>query len=193
MVAGIVVSVVLSGCASPESAPAASTGPALGPPLPAGPALPTQAPDPGEPFNIYDIVFIQQMIPHHQQTLEMAELAATRATDPRLRRVASGVLAVLPGEIQQMSYALASLGIDPTTLAGGHAHAGGMTEGDVAALASLSGTEFDDRFRDLMIDHSLGAVTQAREEAQLGENGPTTRLAVEIARRESDQVLTLQR
>lgn len=91
-----------------------------------------------------------------------------------------------------MSNALASLGIDPSTLAGGHSHGGGMTEEDVAGLADLSGAEFDDRFADLMIQHSLGATAQAREEVQSGENGQTTVLAAEIVRRESDQVFAVQ-
>ncbi len=33
-------------------------------------------------FNKSDVTFAQEMIPHHQQAVEMADLADTRATSP---------------------------------------------------------------------------------------------------------------
>lgn len=149
--------------------------------------------DPSEGFNVVDVVFLQQMIPHHTQALRIATLASGRAAAPEIERIAAEIQAALPVEIDQMSRALRSIGIDPPaeSVGGVHAHAGGMTEEDVTRLGGLAGPDFDAAFASLLSQHSVGSVELARGEAEQGVNAGTRQLAASIAERDSDQVLEL--
>ena len=42
-------------------------------------------------FNDADVTFATEMIPHHQQAVEMAELAADRAQSPEVRQLAEDI------------------------------------------------------------------------------------------------------
>ncbi len=44
--------------------------------------------DTQEGFNDADVTFAQDMIPHHEQALEMAQLASDRAEDEQVRKLA---------------------------------------------------------------------------------------------------------
>jgi uncharacterized protein (DUF305 family) len=157
-------------------------------------ALPPEQHRPAEAFNAQDVVFLQEMIPHHEQALRMVEIALTRVVSPEARGIAEKVERVTPGEIRMMAGWLASLGIDaPSSADAGHSHGGGMTAQDVEDLASLSGPQFDARFLGLMTQHGLGAIEIATVETRDGENTAVRQLAAMIASRESDQGLALRR
>jgi uncharacterized protein (DUF305 family) len=61
-------------------------------------------------FNDADATFAQQMIPHHQQAVTMAELAGTRATDPEVKRLAAQIKAAQGPEITTMTGWLSAWG-----------------------------------------------------------------------------------
>lgn len=163
-------------------------------------ALPHPGPDAPPPgmtvedgFTIADVVFLQQMIPHHQLALRMSDMAITRASSPGIKALARQLTSDL-GEVRQMSGWLLSLGIDPGLAGGGgHNHDGGPTAQDLANLANLSGVAFDGSFRDLIMRHSLGAIELAHAEVKQGSNAGTRRLAAQIATRESNRVITVGR
>jgi uncharacterized protein (DUF305 family) len=49
-----------------------------------------------------DAMFIEQMIPHHDDAIAMAELALTRAEHPQIRQLAEDVIKTQSAEIDQM-------------------------------------------------------------------------------------------
>jgi uncharacterized protein (DUF305 family) len=53
------------------------------------PAPPTASVPAGGTFNETDVQFVQNMIPHHEQAGEMAQLAETRASDPEIKELAA--------------------------------------------------------------------------------------------------------
>ncbi len=184
----------LAACGGP--APAAA--PVQGPVAPkAGTA--TAAPSDGltvvptaEGYNVADVVFLQQMIGHHQLAIQLARSADARSQSAPVRALADTVLAESDSEDTQMTVVLSSLGIDAgTAVAGGHSHSGGPTAEDVAALATKSGTAFDTSFVDLMTEHSLGATQLARAEAAEGSNTALKQFAAAVATRESDRTVEL--
>jgi uncharacterized protein (DUF305 family) len=182
---GALVLVLITGCGGPppEQGPAASAGTAVAPATP--------APDLG--YNVADVVFLQQMIGHHELAIQLAQEGKSRGREPQLRQLAETVLAESDGEVRQMSIVLRSLGIDlgAAAFGGSHAHSGGPTAEDVTALAGKSGSDFDRAFVGLMLEHSLGATQLARAEAQEGSNTALKRFAAGIAQRESDRTITL--
>lgn len=146
--------------------------------------------------NSQDVSFAQGMIPHHQQALEMAELAADRAASAQVKDLAARIEKAQDPEIKTMSGWLKAWGEDvPSADAPGmdhSGHSGGsggsdasgmpgmMDEDDMAELSKASGKAFDALFLNLMVEHHEGAVDMAEEEKAKGEYRPATELADDV-------------
>jgi uncharacterized protein (DUF305 family) len=104
---------------------------------------------------------MRDMIPHHQQALEMSRLAPDRTNSQELLEIAGKIEAAQGDEIAFMEQWLTSRG--ESVLSGGahdnHPTMQGMaTEEQMAALAAASGVAFDRQFLSLMITHHEGAI-----------------------------------
>lgn len=131
-----------------------------------------------------DVTFAQGMIPHHQQALEMAELAATRAADPEVSALAQQIRRGQSPEIATMRSWLAAWG-QPTAAPdhdGEHARMAGMlTDAQLTGLRGASGKQFDRMFCELMIVHHEGALAMARDLIVEGASPRAKQLAHQIA------------
>ncbi|MFD7496279.1 DUF305 domain-containing protein [Streptomyces sp. NPDC059832] len=145
---------------------------------------------PGGAFNDADVTFAQQMIPHHQQAIEMAKLADGRAFDPEIKKLATAIEKAQDPEINTMKGWLTSWGkplpasSSPMGDMPGMDHGSdgsgmpGMMSGkDMDDLAAAKGRDFDKRFAQLMIGHHQGAVTMAEDEQKNGDNAGAKKLA----------------
>jgi uncharacterized protein (DUF305 family) len=116
-----------------------------------------------------DALFMQDMIPHHHQAVEMAALVADRTNRPELVDVAGRIDASQKDEIEFMQGWLRERGEhvpEPTAhdaMHTSHEMAGMATPEQMAALAASEGTAFDRLFLELMITHHEGAVTMVEE------------------------------
>lgn len=120
-----------------------------------------------------DVRFMQHMIVHHAQAVEMVRLMETRASSPTVRRLGERIAQSQAAEMELMREWLEGRGpqaaaADPHA---GHAgHAGGAAASDVpimpgmlspaqmAALAAATGPAFDRLFLEGMIQHHQGAL-----------------------------------
>ena len=112
-------------------------------------------------YTASDAQFMRDMIPHHQQALEMSRLAPDRTNSPELLEIAGKIEAAQGDEIAFMEQWLTSRSesIDQSHAHTGHHTMKGMaTEAQMAALAAASGVEFDRQFLSLMIAHHEGAI-----------------------------------
>lgn len=143
----------------------------------------------GADHSAADVTFAQSMIPHHEQAVEMAKLAQTRAADPEVKALAAQIQAAQAPEIKQMSGWLRSWG-EPTAMPGmgGHDMAGMMSSADMAKLAGLTGNGFDREFVTMMIEHHNGAIQTARTEQNDGRNGAAKQLASNIIKSQSAEI-----
>jgi len=121
-----------------------------------------------------DVLFMQNMIPHHAQAVEMANLVETRTNRKELVDVAGRINASQADEIKFMQDWLSERGeaLEP---AGGHYGSGHKGEGGVhqmegmaspeqmEKLANSNGIEFDKLFLSLMITHHEGALTMVKD------------------------------
>ena len=110
------------------------------------------APAEGAPSDA-DVTFTQNMIPHHQQAIEMAKLVDTHTDRPELRQLADSIVSSQRQEITQMEGWLRSRGkpATPSEGHGGHGDTempGMMSEADMGRLMESTGTEFDLAFVD---------------------------------------------
>ena len=112
-------------------------------------------------MNNIDAHFIEQMIPHHEGAIEMAEIALERSSRPEVRKLAEDIIAAQTAEITQMQQWYRDwFGRAPTESMGhGGMQMGGM-EGDLDALRSAS--DFDREFTRQMIAHHEMAVMMAQ-------------------------------
>jgi uncharacterized protein (DUF305 family) len=124
-------------------------------------------------FSPADSQFMQDMIPHHHQAIEMAALVADRTNRPELIDVAGRINASQDDEIRFMQDWLRSRGEpvpDPTAhhaMHTTHTVAGMATPEQMAELAAAEGTAFDRMFLTLMIAHHEGAVRMVEELLEL--------------------------
>ncbi len=116
-----------------------------------------------------DIMFMQDMIPHHNQAVQMAELVADRTNRQELVDVAGRIDVSQLDEIEFMQQWLRERGErvpDPTAhdaMHTSHKMAGMASPEQMADLAQAEGTAFDRMFLELMITHHEGAVTMVEE------------------------------
>ena len=116
-----------------------------------------------------DVRFMQDMIPHHHQALEMAALVADRTNRPELIDAAGRIEASQADEIELMQQWLRERGErvpDPTVheaMHTSHSMAGMATPEQMAELARADSTAFDRLFLELMITHHEGAVKMVKE------------------------------
>ncbi|MHB1325893.1 MAG: DUF305 domain-containing protein [Thermoleophilia bacterium] len=115
--------------------------------------------------------FIEQMIPHHEGAVTMADLALTRAEHAELRQLAETIKRDQTREIDQMrAWYQSWYGVDAPaddSAFGGRGSSGGMMGGgmmgDDADLKVLEAAqEFDKEFIEQMIPHHQMAVMMAR-------------------------------
>ena len=105
-----------------------------------------------------DIMFLQMMIPHHQQAIDMSNLAMQVSKNEELLALAKVIAKDQAAEIVQMKSWLKDAGasVDP-----GHSMSGmgGMlTSEEYAALEKASGADFDKLWLTGMTKHHDGAI-----------------------------------
>ncbi|MGB3807991.1 MAG: DUF305 domain-containing protein [Erythrobacter sp.] len=122
-----------------------------------------------------DVRFMQHMIVHHAQALEMSELAADRTNQEDVVAVAEKIIAGQADEIAFMEQWLRDRGepveasmrgmaSDEHAAHRGHVMMAGMATPDqLTALRAAEGTEFDRQFLTLMIAHHEGAIEMVDE------------------------------
>ena len=115
-------------------------------------------------FTDADVKFLQGMIPHHAQALEMTVLVAERTANETMGRLAERIDLSQEDEIEMMQEWLGSRGqpvpdVDAHHAPGWEPMPGMLTADEMAELAAAAGGEFDRLFLELMIKHHRGAVT----------------------------------
>ncbi len=171
-----------------------------GEPAKSGGAVTTEEP---APWNHSDIAFVQMMIPHHAQALEMSRLAPERAENRQVRGLAERIEAAQAPEILLMASWLEEQNIDVPSAAedpldydhGAHGHDGmeGMlTPRELKELAAARGRAFDRLYLSSMIRHHEGALMMADRVAVDGSALLVRELAADVASGQSAEIGRMQ-
>lgn len=144
----------------------------------------------GSDANDTDIAFAQAMIPHHQQAVEMAQLADERAGSDEVRDLAADIETAQGPEIETMTGWLEDWDaeVPDPSMEGMDDMAGMMSAGDMSALEGTSGTEFDQMWLTMMIEHHEGAIEMADTEQADGENDDAVELAETIEQTQAAEI-----
>src|SRR4051794_20294897 len=139
-------------------------------------------------FNADDIAFATNMIPHHQQAVQLSELVPDRSTDPAVIKLAADIAAAQGPEIETMKVLLVQWkeggsGDEPAPEThGGHGAPmqGMVDEATMKTLETLRGNEFDTLWLTSMIGHHQGAIEMAKAEIANGVNADAKNVAQHI-------------
>ena len=109
-----------------------------------------------------DIMFLQMMIPHHQQAIDMSVLALKKGTDSELLVLAKDIRDGQGAEIVKMKAWLDGAGadLDPGHSMG-HDMGGMLSDSELAALKNATGKSFDLLWLKGMTGHHDGAIHMA--------------------------------
>jgi uncharacterized protein (DUF305 family) len=109
-----------------------------------------------------DVMFLQMMIPHHQQAIDMSDLALTKSTDSELLALAKDIRDEQAAEIVKMKAWLDKAGadLDPGHSMG-HGMGGMLSDSELAALKAATGKSFDLLWLKGMTGHHVGAIDMA--------------------------------
>ncbi|MEU1669676.1 DUF305 domain-containing protein [Streptomyces sparsogenes] len=149
--------------------------------------------------NDADVSFAQGMIPHHRQAVEMADLAATRASSAQVKKLAAGIKKAQDPEIRAMSGWLRAWGEDVPEPMPGMDHSehdgmpGMMGSKEMEELKKASGADFDTAFLKMMVEHHKGAVEMARTEKKSGAYGPAKTMADAIIKTQNEEITQMNK
>ena len=147
-------------------------------------------------FNDADIMFAQMMIPHHEQAIELADMALdpTLMASEQVKALASQIKAAQDPEIDVMTQWLTEWDQPLMDMSEDHSMAmeGMLSIDELGALGQLTGEEFDQAWVSAMIAHHKGAIKMADTVKAEGESALVQELADAIIEAQKSEIDTLE-
>lgn len=179
----------MTGAGSAASSPSAAASPSAGA---------SASPSADDAARAADVMFAQMMIPHHEQAVEMADLALAPAagagTD--VTALATKIKAAQAPEIATMSGWLSAWGAEADDDMGGMHHGasmpGMMSDEDMAALADARGDAFDRMWLTMMVAHHEGALTMADDVLGTTQDPQVRTLAEAVVAGQTAEIATMK-
>jgi len=148
-------------------------------------------------FNDDDVMFAQMMIPHHEQAIEMSDIALdpTVMAGDVVKNLALKIKAAQDPEIQQMTGFL-SLWNKSLTMDESMDHSdmmsGMLSAEELSRLSTLRGADFDRAWLKGMIAHHEGAVEMAEAVLKDGVNTAVRELADAIIKGQEAEIAEMR-
>ncbi|MER6169698.1 DUF305 domain-containing protein [Streptosporangium sp. NPDC001681] len=196
----VITALSLSACTSepePSAAPQAQAQASAPVIAPGRPGEVARTVDPSEAAtlvplptaNAADVKYVQDMIVHHRQALDMSALAPTRSEHTKLKGLASRIKDAQGPEIQFMTTWLQQQGQRVPEHHAGHGDMPGMaTPEQMEALKAASGKDFDLLFLQLMTAHHQGAITMSEQVLTSGSHVRIEELANDVSVTQSAEI-----
>lgn len=109
-----------------------------------------------------EAMFLQMMIPHHQQAIVISDLAISISKNEDILKLANQIKGAQAPEIDQMKSWLKAAGLGEDPGHSMHAMSGMLTDSQLEQLKNSTGKDFDRQFLSGMIAHHQGAVEMVR-------------------------------
>ena len=152
-------------------------------------------------FNAQDVSFATDMLSHHRQAVEMADMALGRTTTPAVKDLATRIRSAQSPEIVKLTGFLTAFGA-PVPAAGGdmmghttggHLATGMMTGSQMSGLDAAMGSGFAKQFLTLMGEHHRGAVQMSQTELARGKHGPARELATAVITAQNAEITEMDK
>ncbi|RKN26280.1 DUF305 domain-containing protein [Micromonospora musae] len=170
--------VLLAGCAAGPT----PTGTPV-PPVATAPSADAALPSPSG----IDLIFLNMMAAHTEQTLDIVRSTRDRIADQELRTLVAAIGATETDELATMRAWLAAAGPGPDPRR--HDHSGhGVSATDLARLREATGAEVDAVLREVLAEHQQAAADLARAQLAAGTDERVRDLARRIEQSRTAQV-----
>lgn len=148
-------------------------------------------------FNDADEMFVIEMIPHHEQAIEMSDVILAKGDiDEDVAILAQEIKTAQSPEIELMKGLLEDWGVPYDGAMSGMHHGnmgdGMMSDDDMAALVVATGADASRLFLEGVILHHEGAVAMAQMVLESGENPEVARLAQQIIESQTAEIAAMQ-
>ena len=150
--------------------------------------------------NQNDVMFVQMMLPHHTQAVEMSEMVLAKegmsveVTDlaTRIKDTQGPEIKLMEGWLKDWDEPAEPEPMAGHDMGGMDGMDGMMTDEQMNALDAASGPEAERLFLESMIEHHDGAVAMAEEQISQGKNVEVTALAQDIAAAQKAEIVEMR-
>lgn len=136
-----------------------------------------------------DFTFLMMMLPHHEQAIQMSEMALTNTDSEDVLLTAKSILKFQNAEVQKMKTWLAEAG-KPTF--SDMTMSSMLTKQQMTDLRAARGKDFDLQYLSGMIVHHRGAIDMAQYEMKNGANRKVQAMAAAIVVSQTAEVLAME-
>ncbi|MGL5828781.1 MAG: DUF305 domain-containing protein [Angustibacter sp.] len=159
-------------------------------------------------FNQADLTFLDHMIPHHEQAVELADLVNSRTKNAKIGALAQQIRTAQQPEIDQLTALLmdAARSMPPRTeddgaMDGHHMSTdkapmpempGMVSKTSLSRLRASKDADFDALWLTLMVAHHRGAVEMADAVIAAGQNARTRALAEGMKSSQATEIATME-
>lgn len=173
----LATTLVLGGCGRTDDA---SMGGMHHSTSPASTSSPSTSSSVSASFNDADVVFVQGMIPHHEQAVAMSDsLLKKTEVAPQVAALAKQIQDAQQPEIDTMKGWLTAWGQGTGGMH--HGSDGGMaTAAELEELEKADGASGQRRYLEMMTAHHTGAIQMAQTEISDGKNPDAIKMAKDI-------------
>jgi uncharacterized protein (DUF305 family) len=192
----------VAGTACRSTAPVAASPPIVQPGAPGQPSHVIAAAEASDLSRVQytggDIKFMQGMIGHHAQAVEMVALVPSRTSSDDVRKLAQRIDVSQQDEMKMMREWLVARGQqipDPRAhhMMGSTLMPGMLTPEEMEHLAAAKGAEFDRLFLEGMIKHHSGAITMVHDLFATDGAGQTPEIFSYASDVDADQRMEIDR
>ena len=147
-------------------------------------------------FNAADVMFVQEMLPHHQQAVEMSDMLLKKSgVSAETSALAQQIKAAQGPEITTMQGWLKAWGKSADGGMGGMGHGmgGGMaTEAEMQKFDQADAKTGEKMFLEMMTAHHQGAIAMVQVEVKNGKNPDAIAMAKNIASSQQAEIDTMK-
>jgi uncharacterized protein (DUF305 family) len=145
-----------------------------------------------------DVRFMQEMIGHHAQALDMTALIPSRTSREEMKQLGQRIEISQADEIKMMQTWLKDRGQTAPDVHAHHAHdaklmPGMLTPEEMKRLSDATGVEFDRLFLEGMIKHHEGALTMVKDLFNNNGAGQESEVFAFVSDVEADQQMEIDR
>jgi len=141
-------------------------------------------------FNRNDVMFMNMMIVHHDQAIEMAEMAENRTNNSKILELSENISKAQRSENGQMREWMNNLGYEPGNH---HPMAGMASEAEMQRLEDSKNSEFDRMFAELMIEHHEGGIEMARSFREDGRHTELKEMQTKMIETQEREIKKMRR
>lgn len=141
-------------------------------------------------FNGNDVMFMNMMIVHHNQAIEMAELSENRTDNEKILGLSNNISEAQTRENKQMTEWMQELGYNPGNH---HPMAGMASQEEMEQLRNSNSSEYNQLFAELMIEHHEGGIAMAQNFYNSGENSELREMQGRMIDAQENEIEKMQR